>query len=72
MAHIHKGTSSKGMAAAIEQGHYEPSTPPSLSKATFHQVGTFIGSEFGEMATTSPKATSVNQKTGKFQNGDSY
>jgi hypothetical protein len=68
MAHIHKGTSGKGMAAPMEQGHYEPSDCPRLAKGQFEQVGTFVS--VGEMNTISPKATSVNSKSGKLQLGE--
>jgi hypothetical protein len=58
----------KGMAAPIEQGHYDPTKAPALAKGQFQQVGTFI--DEGEMTTVSPKGTSVNQKTGRLQNGE--
>ena len=52
----------------IEQGHYVPTPGPRLGKGTFDQVGTFI--DEGEMTTITPKATSVNVKTGKLQNNE--
>lgn len=58
----------KGMAAPLEQGHYEASKAPSLDKAQFQQVGTFIGE--GDMTSSMPRGTSVNSKTGKLQNGE--
>jgi hypothetical protein len=39
-----------------------------LGKGTFDPVGTFI--DEGEMTTITPKATSVNVKTGKLQNNE--
>ena len=57
-----------GMAETIEQGHYVATPGPKLGKGTFDQVGTFI--DEGEMTTTTPKATSVNVKTGKLQNNE--
>ena len=59
---------SKGMAAPIEQGHYDPTKAPSLAKGQFQQVGSFI--DEGDMTTVTPRGTSVNQKTGKLQNGE--
>ena len=53
----------KGMAAPIEQGHYEPTPAPKLDKGEFQQVGTFISA----MDTIHPKGRSVNVKTGKLQ-----
>ena len=53
---------SKGMAAPMEQGHYDPTKAPRLAKGDFQQVGTFI--DEGEMTTVSPRGTSVNSKTG--------
>jgi hypothetical protein len=58
----------KGIAAPIEQGHYDPTKAPSLAKGSFQQVGTFI--DEGDMTTVMPRGTSVNQKTGKLQNGE--
>ena len=57
-----------GMSEMIEQGHYVPTPGPRLGKGTFDQVGTFI--DEGEMTTITPKATSVNVKTGKLQNNE--
>ena len=58
----------RGMAAPIDQGHSDSSKAPSLSKGQFQQVGTFI--DEGDMTTVMPRGTSVNQKTGKLQNGE--
>lgn len=59
----------KGMAAPIGcGGHHEPSKAPSLNKGMFEQVGTFI--DEGDQTTVSPRGTSVNQKTGRLQNGE--
>ena len=57
-----------GMAESIEQGHFLHTSSPKLGKGTFDPVGTFI--DEGEMTTTTPKATSVNVKTGKLQNNE--
>jgi hypothetical protein len=57
-----------GMSESITQGHYLPTGSPKLGKGTFQAVGTFV--DEGEMTTTTPKATSVNMKTGKLQNGE--
>lgn len=58
-----------GMAGRVaEGGHYEPSKAPGLAKGEFQQVGTFI--DEGAMTSIHPSATSVNQKTGKLQNGE--
>ena len=56
------------MNTHIEQGHYTPTPAPKLGKGKFDQVGAFI--DEGEMTTTTPKATSVNVKTGKLQNNE--
>ena len=59
----------KGMAERVDEGGHHISTKaPSLEKATFQQVGTFI--DEGDMTTIRPKGTSVNVKTGKLQNGE--
>jgi hypothetical protein len=39
-----------------------------LKKGQFQQVGTFISE--GDMTTVEPRGISVNQKTGKLQNGE--
>lgn len=57
-----------GMSEMIEQGHYVPTASPQLGKGKFDAVGTFI--DEGEMTSTTPKATSVNSKTGKLQNNE--
>jgi hypothetical protein len=58
-----------GMAARVDcGGHHEPSKAPSLKKGQFQQVGTFISE--GDMTTVEPRGISVNQKTGKLQNGE--
>lgn len=58
----------KGMAAPMEQGHYDPSKAPSLDKGQFQQVGTFV--DEGDMTSVHPRGISVNSKTGKLQNGE--
>ena len=59
----------KGMAERVEEGgHYSSSKAPSLKKGQFQQVGTFISE--GDMTTVEPRGISVNQKTGKLQNGE--
>lgn len=59
----------KGMASRVgEGGHYEPAMAPKLAKGDFQEVGTFIAE--GDMAMLMPRGTSVNQKTGKLQNGE--
>jgi hypothetical protein len=59
----------KGMAERIDDGGHHISTKaPSLMKGTFQQVGTFI--DEGAMTSVHPSAISVNQKTGKLQNGE--
>lgn len=59
----------KGMASRVEEGgHYDPTSAPKLMKGQFDQVGTFI--DEGDMTTVTPRGTSVNQKTGKLQNGE--
>jgi len=65
-----KRTEGKMSAPIAVGGHYEPSSSPSLAKATFQQVGTFT--DEGDMTTIRPKGTSVNVKTGKLQNNDEY
>jgi hypothetical protein len=57
-----------GMSESIDQGHYLPTSAPKLGKGMFQQVGTFL--DEGELTSTTPKATSVNVKTGKLQNGE--
>lgn len=59
-----------GMSAPIGVGgHYDPTKAPSLHKGQFQAVGTYI--DEGDMTTVTPKGTSVNQKTGKTQVGNS-
>jgi len=57
-----------GMSETIEQGHYLHTPAPKLGKGEFDHVGTFI--DEGELTTITPKATSVNVKTGKLQNNE--
>lgn len=67
MANRDKGT---GMAANVGVGgHHEPSSFPKLKKGMFQPVGTAIGE--GDMMSVEPRGTSVNQKTGKTQVGNS-
>lgn len=58
-----------GMAGRVDcGGHHEPSKAPALNKGQFQQVGTFI--DEGQMTSVSPRGISVNNKTGKLQNGE--
>ena len=56
----------KGMAAPIEQGHYEPTNVPKLKKGEFQHVGTYINA----MDSVDPKGVSVNVKTNNLQLGE--
>lgn len=59
-----------GMSAVVPVGgHHEASSAPKMKKGEFAAVGTFI--DEGDMTTVEPRGTSVNQKTGKTQVGNS-
>lgn len=59
-----------GMSQAVGcGGHHEESKAPALRKGQFQPVGTYIGE--GDMTTVNPRGTSVNQKTGHTQVGNS-
>ncbi len=60
--------SKTGMSENMDQGHYISTPWAKLGKGKADMVGTSI--DEGEMMTTKPMGTSVNQKTNRLQNGE--